>query len=162
MTRRKKDSSYWKEIYGGCAFIIPLAALRHDNLKRLSPYACKLLLDLGRQYSGFNNGYLCASWSLMRHQGWRSPTTLHRAMLELEHYRVIARTQQGGLNKPNLHGFTWRKINEKPGRPIDCGPSLAPSNDWQASRSEFMNLHDRKSGCGINEVCSSLREKRDC
>lgn len=129
MARKKKDNG-WNEIDGGMAFVIPYTLLRHRNFIRLSAYAHKLLLDLGRQYTGFNNGYLCASWSLMKDAGWRSSHTVQRAMLELEHYRIIVRTQQGGLNRPNLHALTWRSINEKPGKPLEMRPTKPPDT-WK-------------------------------
>ena len=139
MTRRKKNGPCsWSDIDGGMAFVIPVSLIRHENYKRLSPWAHKLIADLSRQYSGFNNGYLCASWSLMRECGWNSSVTLRNAVLELEHYGLIQRTQQGGRNKPNLYGFTWRRINEKPGKPLDVGPTTVPSNFWKIEKSAFV------------------------
>ncbi|MEZ5461087.1 hypothetical protein [Dokdonella sp.] len=128
---RKKDKGQWKELDGGASFAIPLTLIRHLNFRRLSPHSNKLVLDLGTQYTGFNNGYLCCSWSLMKDMGWNSSNTLRAAMLELEHYRIIVRTQQGGLNKPNLFAFTFRKIDEKRGHDLEIRPTLTPSNAWK-------------------------------
>jgi len=128
---RNKKASAWGEIDGGAAFVIPMTMLRHKNCTRLSAHANKLILDLARQYSGFNNGYLCASWSLMKAAGWKSSHTLQKATLEAEHYRIIVRTQQGGLNRPNLHALTWRKIDEKPGKPLEMRPTLKPLDSWK-------------------------------
>lgn len=137
MSRRKTDNRF-KDLDGGRAFAIPLTLLRHENWTRLSPYGVKLILDLGTQYTGFNNGYLCAAWSLMADHGWRSSATLYKAMLECEHYSLIVRTQQGGINRPNLHGFTWRRIDEKPDQPLECAPTIRPSNAWKEPRVTFV------------------------
>lgn len=137
MARTKKDNR-WKDIDGGAAFIIPISLLRHPNFKRLSCYGNKLIMDLARQYSGFNNGYLCGSFSLMKEEGWNAPMTLHKAATECEHYRLIQRTQQGSLNKPNLYALTWRRIDEKKGRDLDIRPTMAPSNAWKEDRPDFV------------------------
>jgi len=142
--KKKKDSRF-DDIDGKGAFVIPLTLLRHPNMVSLSPYGHKLILDLGKQYTGYNNGYLCAAWSLMSEQGWNSPTTLHKAMLECEYYGILARTQSGGLNKPNLHAFTWRRIDEKADRPLAIGPTSAPSNAWKEVRSKYVHEKPKRS-----------------
>ena len=148
MARRQKVSG-WDEIDGGAAFIVPYTLLRHPNFKRLSPWAHKLIHDLGTQYTGFNNGYLCASWSLMRNQHWKSSATLQLATLELEHYGIIERTQQGGRNKPNLHAITWRSVNHKKEQPLDPGWGVSgkPSNAWKQDKPDFTRaVGKRKQG----------------
>ena len=57
----------------GSFFALPHAVLEHENYTRSSPKAVKLLIDLGAQYKGNNNGDLCAAWSLMTARGWNSP-----------------------------------------------------------------------------------------
>jgi hypothetical protein len=138
MGRKKKTDNRWSDIDGGSAFVIPYTLLRHENFVRLSAYGNKLVMDLARQYTGFNNGYLCTSWSLMQDCGWNSSHTVHNAMLECEHYNVIMRTQQGGLNKPNLHALTWRRIDEKKGQHLDVLPTLAPPNTWKNVQPTFV------------------------
>lgn len=134
---RPKRNDQWKHVDGGHAFVIPYTLLRHPNFTRLSCHGNKLIMDLGRQYSGFNNGYLCPSWSLMKNCGWSSPTTLRHAYLECEHYRLVVRTRQGGTNKCNLCAFTWWPIHEKPGKDLDVLPTMGPSNAWKEDRPVF-------------------------
>ena len=141
--KRKRDNR-WNDIDGGSAFSIPYTLLRHTNYIRLSAYGHKLLADLARQYSGFNNGYLCASWSLMKTCGWRSSITLHTAVLECEHYGLLIRTQQGGRNKPNLHAFSWRRIDEKTGHVLDRLPTLKPTDDWKEECPRFMRTTGKR------------------
>ncbi|PZP59719.1 MAG: hypothetical protein DI597_14440 [Pseudoxanthomonas spadix] len=144
---RKKADNRWNDIDGGSAFVVPVTLLRHPNFIRLSPYALKLLMDTARQYSGFNNGYLCCSWALMKDVGWRSQDTVRLAMLELEHYQLLERTQQGGRNKPNLHALTWRRIDSKPDHPLDVGATAKPSDAWKAERPPFVRSGGvRKTG----------------
>lgn len=141
MPRKAKDNR-WGDIDGGSAFVVPYTLLRHPNFTRLSPFAMKLLMDLARQYTGFNNGYLCTSWKLLRHQGWKSENTLRAAMRELEHYRLIERTQQGGKNLANLHALTWRRIDRRDHQPLAIGPTQNPNNLWKVEQPEF----DRTEG----------------
>lgn len=130
--RQSKKGNGWSEIDGGSAFVIPVSLLRHANFLRLSPQGCKLLLDLGRQYSGFNNGYLSAALSILKPMGWRSEATIREAVAECLYYRMIEKTRQGGRNKCNLYAVTWRRICDKPGKPLDVGATLAPSDAWKA------------------------------
>ncbi|CTP83357.1 hypothetical protein [Xanthomonas graminis] len=136
MARRKKENR-WEDIDGGSAFVVPYTLLRHPNFTRLSAFGHKLLMDLARQYTGFNNGYLCASWALMQEANWNSENTVRAAMLELEHYGLIQRTQQGGKNRPNLHAFTWRRIDEKKGQPLDVSSTAKPTDLWKEERPEY-------------------------
>lgn len=133
---KKKDSG-WSDIDGGSAFMIPLSLLRHTNFARLSPNACKLLLDLGRQYSGFNNGYLSAATKILKPFGWRSETTIREAVLECEHFRLIVRTRQGGRNRCNLFAFTWRRIDEREHKLLDMRGTLKPSDAWKADQPDY-------------------------
>jgi hypothetical protein len=126
----KPGRERWADIKGGMAFIIPVQLTRHESYRLLSPWAHKLLADLSGQYSGYNNGYLCAAWTLMKERGWRSKTTLGKAAAELEHFCIIERTQQGGRNKPNLYAFTFRRIDRIEGRRLDVGATSKPSDAW--------------------------------
>ena len=135
---RKRKESRWQDIDGGSAFVIPYTLLRHPNFTRLSPFGNKLLMDLARQYSGFNNGYLCGAWALMKEAGWRSEDTVRGALQEVEHYRLIERTQQGGRNRPNLYALTWRRIDEKKDKPLDVSPTMKPNNAWKQEVPPFL------------------------
>jgi hypothetical protein len=136
MAKKSKDSG-WGDIHGGQAFVIPVTLLNHPNFKRLSPHATKLLLDLGRQFGGYNNGYLHAGWGRMRKEGWNSQHTLRNAMLELEHYQILVRTRQGGKNLATLHGFTFRRVSPLKGKPLDLAFPLGPSNAWLVQQPNF-------------------------
>ena len=53
----------------------------------------KLLIDLGYQYNGYNNGDLCASLSVMRKRGWNSNQQLAKALKELLERNLIVQTK---------------------------------------------------------------------
>jgi hypothetical protein len=134
---KRRSRGDWKHVDGGYAFVIPYTLLRHPKWQVISPHCCKLMLDVGRQYSGFNNGYLCAAWELMRAQGWRSRETLGLAIAEAVHHLLIEKTRQGDRGRPNLYALTWWPIHSKPENPLDAQPTLKPSDAWKADTGRF-------------------------
>lgn len=114
---------------------MPKAVLRNPNFLLLTPYATKLLLDLGEQYIGTNNGDLCATWSLMRERGWKSKDTLNNTLKELVYYGFIAQTQYGGLNRPTLYALNWFKIDK-----AKAETGLKPGirlNEWHHTKRKY-------------------------
>lgn len=135
---KRRGARAGDDMPAGGSFNIPHVVLNHANYLRASLQARALLNDLGAQYNGYNNGYLCASWRLMKDRGWNSSHTLRKATLELEHYGLIVRTQQGDFtNKANLHAFTWRKIDEIAGKPLLLEKTLRAPDTWREDRPEF-------------------------
>lgn len=104
--------------------------LESHEYSLLSGNAVKLLLDLGSQYRGNNNGDLGVWWKLMRSKGWKSKATLYRALNELEAAEFILRTRQGGMNRANLFALTWFPIDECSGK-LDVRPSNVAPNTWR-------------------------------
>jgi hypothetical protein len=74
---------------------------------------------------------------MMKDRGWNSSETLWLAIRELEHYRIISRTQQGGRNRSNLYAFTWRCIDHLKDRTLDVAPTLKPSDSWKEWQPDF-------------------------
>jgi len=101
--------------------------LETQDFISLKGNSIKLLIDLGYQYNGYNNGDLCASLSVMRKRGWNSNQQLTKALKELLERNLIVQTKQGGLNLgPNLYAITWRPIDECNGK-LDANPTtVAP------------------------------------
>lgn len=108
----------------------PVVVLQSDNYRGLSFKARALLLDLGSQFNGHNNGDLCATWSMMRKLGWRSKDTLQRAISELIAAGMIELTRQGGMQFPSLYAYSWLPI-ESCGGKLDVNPTSVPSNLWR-------------------------------
>lgn len=88
--------------------------------------ALKLLIDLGAQYNGYNNGDLCAAMSVLRHRAWNSNSQIRAALNELQERNLIMETKRGGLGiGPNLYALTWRPIDECGGK-LDVQPTNNP------------------------------------
>lgn len=106
---------------GGPFLALPRDVIDHPAFIALSPYAKALLIDLGAQYRGDNNGDLCCAWKLMKPRGWRSEGTLHKAKHELLDAEFIFEARKG--RRPNLCGLyalTWITFDASPKH--DCGP----------------------------------------
>jgi hypothetical protein len=118
-------------------FAVARDVLEHPSFLRLSPYAKALLLDLGAQYRGDNNGDLSCAWKLMKPRGWRSEATLHKAKHELIDGGFIFEARKG--RRPNLCGLyalTWLLFDPSPKH--DCKP--AAFERWAYRRGEPVHL----------------------
>jgi hypothetical protein len=111
-------------------FGFPHECIRHSNYISLSAYAVKLLIDLGAQYNGKNNGDLCAPWSIMKDRGWNSQATLHRAKNELIDKGWIVTSRQGGRHKCSLFALSFQAIDECKGKLDINSTNVAPGN-WK-------------------------------
>lgn len=117
----------------GSYFGFPHAVMDSDNYLQLSAQAVKLLNDLGRQYNGHNNGDLCATWSMMEKRGWKSRSTLYKALKELLYYGLIILSKQGGKHAPSLYALTWQAVDECKGK-LDIKETVIPSGDWKVEK----------------------------
>lgn len=127
--RKTKDRYKDQREPGG---YVPMAhcVLRSQSWSRLSPYAVKLLMDLLSRYSGSNNGDLCATWSLMKMRGWRSPATLDKARRELLDGGWLKLARQGGRNRASLYAVTMFNVDECGGK-LDIPATHRPSSEWR-------------------------------
>jgi hypothetical protein len=82
-----------------------------------------LLLEFAYQYKGKNNGNLSATYNQMKKRGFRSPTTLAKALKALIAAKMLIKTRQGGKNSPCLYAITWRPIDECRGKNLELGPT---------------------------------------
>ena len=94
---------------------IPRHIIEHPSFKSLSYSASKLLILLGYQYRGNNNGNLVITWSLMK--GWfGSNTTMFKARDCLYEAGFIVINAYGGRSGngtklPHLYALTWAPID---------------------------------------------------
>lgn len=112
--------------------MLPRDVIESPEFAGLSGNAVKLLLDLGAQYRGTNNGDLGVWWKLMRQKGWKSKNTLYRAIHELETAGFILRTRRGGMNRATLFAITFFAIDECGGK-LDVRPTNVAPNTWRKS-----------------------------
>ena len=110
--------------------MLDLGMLRSAEWARLSPFAMRLIVDLGTQFNGGNNGDLCATWALMKARGWRSPGTLRRAIVEATGAGFVQLTRQGGRHCPSLFALTFFPIHECGGK-LEVRSSPVASHAWR-------------------------------
>lgn len=104
---------------------VPKDVLLSPEWQGLAPSAMRLAFDLMAQYTGKNNGRLCAAWEALRKQGWRSPTTLVKAKRELLACSFAIHTRQGHApHTSDWVGFTWWKLDWE--RSMDIEPRGFP------------------------------------
>ena len=114
----------------GSYVALPHAVLNHENFIRLHAHSVKLLIDIYAQYRGYNNGNLCAAFSVMKKRGWKSKAQLQKALKELKQIGWLLVTRQGGRNKPNLYAVTFQAIDECGGK-LDISPTIASPGNWR-------------------------------
>jgi hypothetical protein len=132
MSQSKKHSlKAAKEARGGGAFLpLRLDVLKSQALAKLSPYACKLLLDLASQWRLGNNGDASAAFEkVLRQRGWKSKATLQKSINELLESGLIIKTRQGSLHQCSLFGLGWLAIDECGGK-LDMRATTRPINNW--------------------------------
>ena len=112
---------------------LPYALTDSQNYCELSHLAVRMLIDLGRQYNGNNNGDLCATPKTLASRGWSSNESISRALRDLEYYGFIVRTRQGGLNQCSLYAITWKAIDDCKGK-LEISATAVASNDWRHER----------------------------
>lgn len=124
----------------GTFFVLPHSVMDSDNFKLLSGNALKLLLDMGREYNGNNNGDLSAAFSVMKQKGWVSKCTLDWSLKELQYYGFIVKTRQGYLARRScLYALSWQSIDASYKLEL-CAASNVPANTWKVPKDRF----DRK------------------
>jgi len=86
-------------------------ALFYDcRMEQLSPSGFKLLIELNQQFSGFNNGNLCAAIKCLRFK-WNDKS-LKKARRELIDKDFIRVTKRGKGRRPTLYALCHLPINE--------------------------------------------------
>lgn len=112
---------------------IPRYVMDHPDYQNRSGNAVKLLNEFAYQYRGDrpgNNGDLTAAWSIMKKRGWRSRTTLSKALNELLEWKLVVCTRQGVFTNPGgrcaLYALAWLPIHECAGKGLEIKPTRGP------------------------------------
>ena len=121
-----------KEARGGGQFLpLNLDVLHSQALANLSPYGAKLLLDIASQWRLGRNGDASAAFEkVMRARGWRSKSTLQKAIKELCASGLIVLTRQGSLHQCSLFALGWLAIDDCGGK-LDMQATTRPINAWR-------------------------------
>ena len=119
---------------------IPFSVMDSEGYTGVSGNALKLLLELARQYNGYNNGDLSAAFSVLKPRGWRSKKTLARCLSELMERELIVKTREGWFSNPGgrcaLYALTWQRIDECEGKDLELGPTAGPFKCFGLSSSK--------------------------
>lgn len=120
-----------KPKWGGGTFTGLARVFMESNvLKNLSPYGCKLFLDLLSLYNNFNNGDLSVTWKVMQHRGWSGKSTLEKALKELLSSKVLIVSRQGGRNRCSLYALSMFAIDACGGKLEEIRATEKPTYDW--------------------------------
>ena len=111
---------------------IPRVVMQCPDYINLSGNAVRLLNEMAYQFKGWNNGDLCPAWTLMKERGFRSKSTLTKAIKALVAAEMILLTRQGQFirNKAGLYALTWEPINECTGKHLDESPTRIPPRNF--------------------------------
>jgi hypothetical protein len=92
--------------------LIPSEVIHSENWARASKPCRALMTDIAVQHSGYNNGDLTASITVLRPLGWTSPGTITALLREAIYYGLLVQTRQGGLLiGASLYALGWKPIN---------------------------------------------------
>jgi len=107
----------------GGAWVLPKALMEQPDFRELSPSATKVLMVLGHQYNGRNNGDLAATATMLSAWGGMAKGTLAKALRQLQESRIIYKTRhhRRGVDgaKPTLYALAWVDIDPCPGKELD-------------------------------------------
>lgn len=113
---------------------LPKEVICSTEFAQLNAHTVKLLVDLGAQYNGKNNGDLCAAFSLMSARGWSSKGTLYRSIIEARSLGFLKLTRQGGRHKASLYALSFFPIDECKGK-LDVRETTTAPNTWKGKKS---------------------------
>jgi len=109
---------------------MPTECMKSDKYFNLKPYAKVLLWEFCYQYNGYNNGDLCAAYSMLEKRGWKSKGTVDRSKKELLRSGWIEVSRRGGKNQCHLYALTFHAIDDCNGK-LDIHPTVTPSHMWK-------------------------------
>lgn len=112
------------------AWVLPKALMEHPDFRELSPSATKVLMVLGSQYNGKNNGDLAATKTLLKPWGGMSDGTLCKALKQLRERNLITCTRHSYRRRDGqkcaLYALTWLPIDPCPGKELEVKDTTVP------------------------------------
>lgn len=119
MPRKPKSKGKWS----GGFLALPHVLTRHSDFRELTPSALKVLMAIGSQYNGQNNGDLSCTKTTMSKWGGIAPATLAKAKKELVERNLIRKTRthhwKTSGTRCELYGLTWLDLDECLGKDLD-------------------------------------------
>lgn len=102
---------------------LPKAVMEHDDFRTLDPYALKVLVALGTQYNGKNNGDLSVTLKTLKDHGGMASATLTKALKTLKERDLIRVTRPHVKHRSGaacaLYALSWLEVNECRGKGLD-------------------------------------------
>jgi len=106
--------------------------LKHPAYTSLSTRGKAMLIDVGGQYNGRNNGDLVATHSVLSKLGWNSNDQIKKAVDELIEHGFLVLTRQGRRPRvPSLYAITWQAVDECDGKLEEVKSNPVPLNYWK-------------------------------
>lgn len=109
------------------AWVLPKALMEHPDFRELSPSATKVLMVLGCQYNGKNNGDLAATKKLLKPWGGMADHTLCKALKQLRERNLVICTRNSYRRRDGqkcaLYALTWVPIDLCPGKGLEVADS---------------------------------------
>ena len=119
---------------------IPHVVMDSASYKQLGGSAVKLLIELARQFNGHNNGDLTTAYSVLKHRGFASGTTIKKAKDELLDAALILETRTGVFTNPGgrcaLYALTWRAIDDCPNKNLEVKSTMTPPRQFNVRESK--------------------------
>ncbi len=114
MSKTSRYSGQSRE--SGTFVALPHAVIDSKAYRGLSVHARAFLIDVARQFSGFNNGSLLASRAQMAPLGWKSNDMLTKCTKELIEAKLLHMTVMGRRpNRAAWFAVTWQKLDKLDG-----------------------------------------------
>ena len=127
---------------------LPHIILDHPDFLALSGSALKVLLFLMRQYRPGKNGDLSATFTDMKKRGIGSPSTLSKAINELQEAGWILRTRTGYFTNPGgrcaLYALTWQAIDECPSKDLEVAASITAPRKLTLEKQALGRAHSTR------------------
>ena len=153
-----RRSNHGKRSNTGRFLRLPHSVIASQSFIGLRGNAAKLLIQISAQYNGRNNGDLTVAYGFMKSRGWRSKSTLSKAVSELVDAGLIVKTRDGYFRNPgarcDLYAITWENIDECPGKDLGIGPTDTPYRKFSFEDSILPSPKD-----GLGSVQKSGRER---
>lgn len=109
------------------AFMLPKALMAHPDFREISSSAQKVLMVLGYQFNGRNNGDLSATHIMLQDWGGMAKATLAASLRELQERNLIVKTRTNYKGRDGarcaLYALTWAPVNECPGKMLEVPAS---------------------------------------
>jgi hypothetical protein len=152
-----------KTIPDGRQFVLPWMVLDSASYLVMSYAAKALLVDIGRQYDGTNNGALLCTESFMRQRGWRSHAALNKAKRELLKSNLIHQTVRSWTrSRPCWFALSWLGIDPNP-KYDNVAPEMLMGSDVKpsdASRATAPYAARSRPSPGLHEPKLSASPRR--